>query len=556
MKINGKPDGGGGGGVITSLSISANGIYIAEGGVDGYNPVEVDVPEQKPEETFNVTPSTTEQTITPQEGYVFTSGVVGAVTSNIDANIQAGNIKSGVTILGVEGNYTAPAPVTESLSVSVNGTYTPGQGVDGFSQVVVDVPQSVAGFTEKEITEETYAIYNLSNSASFVHRNVFEGDVNLLTVNLPNASYVGSEAFKFCTNLTSVDMATCEVIYEYAFENCTSLVNVSLPNCKTINISAFKQCSIISLNLPNCISIQNNAFQNNFYLTTVSLPKIVGLWPNVFLNCSSLNSVYINECNILYNEVFRNCGNLSYLSIPNCIEIRNQVFLNCTSLKDVYVGLDYYGVTTLQNVNVFQNTPISTSDGKIYVNADIYDKYIVANNWSNYASHIVSVVNPAGTLLSYSNGVLNGNTSYVYSNIYSLFNFSKTDLTEVNLPECVTIYSAAFSECKYLSVVSLPKCSYIMDYGFGWIGSSATNYFDLVLPVCQYIGAYGFVYATKLSTITLGSNSVCTLYVSNAFNGIANTLASIYVPASLVDAYKAAPNWSYFASKIQAIPEP
>ncbi len=139
MKINGKPDGGGGGGVITGLSISANGTYTATGGVDGYSPVEVSVPEQKPEESFNVSPSITEQTVTPQEGYVFSTGTVAAVTSTIDGNIQAGNIKSGVTILGVEGTYTAPAPVTESLSVSINGTYTPGTGVDGFSVVSVDV---------------------------------------------------------------------------------------------------------------------------------------------------------------------------------------------------------------------------------------------------------------------------------------------------------------------------------------------------------------------------------------------------------------------------------
>ena len=43
MKINGKPDGGGGGGVITSLTATNNGTYNAPVGIDGYNPVKVNV---------------------------------------------------------------------------------------------------------------------------------------------------------------------------------------------------------------------------------------------------------------------------------------------------------------------------------------------------------------------------------------------------------------------------------------------------------------------------------------------------------------------------------
>lgn len=54
-----------------------------------------------------VTPSTSKQTITAGTGYNGLGTVtVNAVTAAIDDNIVAGNIKSGVTILGVEGTYT------------------------------------------------------------------------------------------------------------------------------------------------------------------------------------------------------------------------------------------------------------------------------------------------------------------------------------------------------------------------------------------------------------------------------------------------------------------
>lgn len=56
--------------------------------------------------TLNVTPTTSAQTLTPSEGDGWNEVDVAAVTSAIDANITAGNIKNGVTILGVQGTYS------------------------------------------------------------------------------------------------------------------------------------------------------------------------------------------------------------------------------------------------------------------------------------------------------------------------------------------------------------------------------------------------------------------------------------------------------------------
>ena len=56
--------------------------------------------------TKSVDPTTENKTYTPTSSYNgFSSFTVKAVTAAIDANIIAGNIKSGVTILGVEGTY-------------------------------------------------------------------------------------------------------------------------------------------------------------------------------------------------------------------------------------------------------------------------------------------------------------------------------------------------------------------------------------------------------------------------------------------------------------------
>ena len=56
-------------------------------------------------EDIDVTPTTSEQEITATSGKTLRKVTVAAVTAAIDSNIVAGNIKSGVTILGVEGTY-------------------------------------------------------------------------------------------------------------------------------------------------------------------------------------------------------------------------------------------------------------------------------------------------------------------------------------------------------------------------------------------------------------------------------------------------------------------
>ena len=57
-------------------------------------------------ENVSITPTTSQQVITPSTGKnAILKATVAAVDATIDANIVAGNIKKGVTILGVEGTY-------------------------------------------------------------------------------------------------------------------------------------------------------------------------------------------------------------------------------------------------------------------------------------------------------------------------------------------------------------------------------------------------------------------------------------------------------------------
>ena len=174
--------GQGGGGVKPSgtLEISENGVYD----VYSYSSASVDV----------------HPSVSLSETYI----------SNGNYNIT-GEFNGGVITVDVP----APQFVTETLNVSANGTYTPGQGVDGYSQVVVDVP--IYGWDQKSFTEENIEIINLDNSASFVVSSAFQNNKTIQTVNLPYATSVGSYAFGGCTSLSQVILPMCSYIGSDAF---------------------------------------------------------------------------------------------------------------------------------------------------------------------------------------------------------------------------------------------------------------------------------------------------------------------------------------------------
>lgn len=97
-------------------------------------------------ETLTVVPSTTAQTLTPPSGVDgFDEVSVNAVTAAIDSDIQAGNIKSGVEILGVTGTYTGEGANLQSKTLTVDSTtptvstVAPDSGYDGLSSVTVDM---------------------------------------------------------------------------------------------------------------------------------------------------------------------------------------------------------------------------------------------------------------------------------------------------------------------------------------------------------------------------------------------------------------------------------
>lgn len=311
--------------------------------------------------------------------------------------------------------------VTETLSVSDNGTYTPGEGVDGFSQVVVDVPQSVTGYTEKDLTENNINIQVLSNSASFVAQNVFNGNNKIEVVSLtqclevrqsafyncskisslylPICKSIGTGAFTSCRSITVVDFPYCSIISEGAFANCNKLESVSLPVCEIIGINAFINCSsLTSLMASNCRYIHNNGLSNCNKLTDVDFPYCSYLGNAVFQNCNMLENVNLPNCYQMGVSVFSNCRSLSTISLPHTYSIGNSTFASCSSLASISIPkcVSIGGL-------VFPNAIMSE--------LDLPNGVYISGALANGASTIKTVKMPiAGSMTSwYGNGVLLNN---------------------------------------------------------------------------------------------------------------------------------------------------
>lgn len=171
-------------------------------------------------------------------------------------------------------------------------------------------------------------------------------------------------------------------------------------------------------------------------------------------------------------------------------------------------------------------------------------------NAQNFANEIKNL--PSGgdvdalvarTITEYENNTIEEISAYVFAYC--------TALRKVIIPNVRTISTLCFAYCSSVTEFQAPLME---ELGEQSLRNMSVAKFDF--PHLKIIKAYAFN-TTKLQTLVLSGDSLCSLVNINAFGGtpIANGTGYIYVPDDLVEAYKGATNWSTYASQIKGLSE-
>lgn len=213
-------------------------------------------------DSLSITPTTSQQIITAPSGTNGYSPItVDAVTSSIDANIVAGNIKKDVEILGVTGTYEGSgggSPYSIQKSVDDNNKLINGS-------TIIDL----TGVTDIDNGALRYAYYENTNISGSVDMS------DLINISGSNACYwmfmVGNQD----NQLTSVDMS--------------SLINITGGRACS---NMFQRRGITSLDLSSLTTINNDYACYSMFvdnrLSTLSLPSLTTI--NGYQACYSMFS--------------------------------------------------------------------------------------------------------------------------------------------------------------------------------------------------------------------------------------------------------------------------
>ena len=127
-----------------------------------------------------------------------------------------------------------------------------------------------------------------------------------------------------------------------AFSYCAALESVSLPASLTvIGEWSFSHCSKLeSITLPDGIqTIGDGAFQGCSSIKSVVFPNSVETIGNSsFANCAALESITLPKANAIIDEgTFARCPKLSSVFIPGAVYFTGNIFEGCTGLTEINI---------------------------------------------------------------------------------------------------------------------------------------------------------------------------------------------------------------------------
>lgn len=452
------------------------------------------------------------------------------------------DIKAAIVAKGVEVPDSALISVYDDYIAQIEGGG--GCSVASANSITFDAMGRVSSVSYKEGVTE-------------IPDYMFSNDTSLTSVTLPSTlTRIGNSAFNNCGGLTSVTIPEgVTAIGWMAFNGCTGLTSVVIPSTVTsIGSDAFYGCRGLTAITVNAIvpPTGSAAFGNTdcpIYVPcdSVDAYKAATNWSNYAsrIQCSGSPTptpsykyaFYGTNGNLVQSGACNSSGDLGVYGgdsydltvrsqvitavVGECVTSFTNSFSNCSAMTDVTILS-----TGLTAINEYSFNWCYALTG-----LTIPSTVTTLGQQAFYGCRSLTDVNlPSG---------VTSIPVYCFKNCWSL--------TGLSMPSVTTIGNYAFDGCSALTSVNLPQTlTTIGESAFG----NCSGLTSITIPASvTSIGNHAFSWCTGLTGITVEATTPPTIG-TGIFSDSGN--CPIYVPCESLDAYKAATNWSNYASRIQS----